>query len=249
MDAQDLFDTYRFVESAALYEQQLAKGIGNPIANKGGLAAAFMAIGRYADAMPLLEEVGEYEKRRVRGSAGQDDDIAVCRWICGDRAGALEMARALVRGVGKGTVQFAPDLAGGVSYGVLLYYMALSLPSQPDIDLSLSFLRGRTKAKKSSPWPMPVAQFLLGQLIFPEMLAAGFGTPSLDRVKRSATNDLLTLRQLTNALFAMALHCRAAGDEAECLKWFNECAGLVNPLIEPGWHLAKAEVARSGQAR
>lgn len=204
---------------------------------------------RYAEAIPLLEEVGEYEKRRLKGSAGRDDDIAVCRWICGDRAGALEMARALVRGVGKGTVQFTPDLAGGVSYGVPLYYMALSLPSQPDIDLSLSFLKGRTKAKKSSPWPMPVAQFLLGQVTFAEMLAAGFGTPNLDRVKRMATNDPLTLRQLTNALFAMALHCRAAGDEADSLKWFSECAGQVNPLIEVEWHLAKAEVARSGQAR
>ena len=250
MDASALFDAYRFAESVIAYEEQLTKGIGDPIVNKSGLGKAFMAVGRYADAIPLLQEVGEYERQQVQGSAGRDRHILVCRWIIGDRSGALGMARVLVRGVPGKTVRFAPDLAGGVSYGVLLYYVALSMPSQPELDISLSFLKGRVdKAQKPTSWPMPVAQFLLGQITFPEMLAAGFDTTSLDRLKRTAAKDLLTRRELTNALFAMALHCRAIGDEAESLKWFSECAGLVNPLIELEWHLAKAEVARSGQAR
>jgi len=244
MDARQLFDAYRFDDAVVAYKDQLTKGIDDEWANLDGLGKALMASGQYAEAMPYLEKVGQYQSNLLPGAPGREIPLSVCHWVLGDREQGLKMIRDLVIAVRDRVITYA-DLAGGVSQGIILCYMATTMQCQDDIKLALRFLTDRTKNKlKIKSWPGPAALLLLGNTTFEESVQNATGAPELSRAKAIANADLLKRRQLTNVLFAAAVERRLAEDETECSVYMVECANLTNPLLEYEWHLAKKEASQ-----
>jgi hypothetical protein len=244
MDAYDLFTSYRFSEAVTAYERQLEQNIGLEWANKDGLAVALMAAGSYRDAIPYLEAVGAYERSCNPGGAGRDIELSVCHWMIGDQEQGLKIIKDLVIAVRDRVVWYA-DAAGGVSQGVILWYMAEALNAKHDIDLARTFLIARANNKlRITSWPGPAALILLKKWTFEQALEDATGTADLSGATAIAEGDLMKRRKLTNALFAAALERRMAGDEAQCKAYLTACASLTNPLIEYEWHLAMHEAAK-----
>jgi tetratricopeptide (TPR) repeat protein len=244
MDADDLFTSYQFSDAVKAYERHLEQNIGSKWANKGGLGTALMAAGSYRDAIPYLEAVAAYERSGNHGGAGRDIELSVYHWMIGDHDQGLKIIKESVVAVRDRVVRYA-DAAGGVSQGVMLWYMAEALNATRDIDLARTFLIARANNKlRITSWPGPAALILLKKWTFEQAVEDGTGTADLSGAKAIAETDLRKRRKLTNALFAAALERRMAGDEAQCKAYMISCASLTNPLIEYEWHLAKHEATK-----
>jgi tetratricopeptide (TPR) repeat protein len=244
-EGRQLFKAGRFAEAVNAYQKQLADGSGDRIANVGGLAEALMAMGRYADAVPLLSEAGEYEKKiGLPGSSGRDTEISVCEWLSDNREHGLALMRAVVLGLRDGSIRYANDQIGGLKQGLLFNYMAVAANVPADRQLGTDFIRKMSQSKIAKNWPGPVGQYLLGVTSLEEALEAGTGARDFEQASQLAATDLLKRRRLTNVLFNAAVASRISGDVPRCSRFMHACATLENPLIELDWHLAKAEVTR-----
>ncbi len=105
-----------------------------------------MTAGSYRDAIPYLEAVGVYEKSCNPGTLGREIELSVCHWVFGDQEQGLRIIRDPVVAIRDRVVRYA-DLAGGVSQGVILWYMAEALNAKRDIDLARTFLTARANNK------------------------------------------------------------------------------------------------------
>lgn len=199
-----------------------------------------MASGEYADAIPTFEKVDGYESRLVPGALGRQEQLSVCHWLVGNHSRALDIIRELVASVRDGKITYT-DFAGGVSQGMILCYMAVTLRSPSDVDLAMSYLKNRAEHRQIHNWPGPAALYLLGQVTFDDAVQNATGFTDLTQAKAAAEQDLMKRRHLTNILFSAAVERRMAGEEAGCHVYMAECASLTTPLIEYEWHLAKGE--------
>ncbi len=134
-----------------------------------GLAGSLMGAGQYAEAIPFFEEVSANGRSELPASAGCLEQISVCHWMAGDRQAALDSIRELVLAVRDGRITFT-DFAGGVSQGLILCYMAITLGSIGDVDLAMNYLKTLASRPRIKNWPGPAAQFLLGGLTFAEAM-------------------------------------------------------------------------------
>lgn len=242
MEAKQLFRDCKFDEAVAVYKDQLSSGVGDELANIDGLSRALMAAGKYAEAIPYLERVGQ-DKRLLPGSPGEDKSISVCYWVLGERERGFEMMRALVVGVRDRVITYA-DMAGGVSQGIMLCYMATALQRDDDVKLALTFLADQAKKSRIQIWPGPAALLILGTRTIEDSIERATGVSELARAKPIAEADGRKRRHLTNVLFAAAVSRRLAGDDVGGHAYMAECAGLTNPLAEYEWYLARSEVSQ-----
>ena len=208
-----------------------------------GLATALISARRYADALPLLEQLSNRERALQVGMPGRGVEIATIQWILGLRAEAMQIARDLTRGILDGTILYA-DGAGGVTQGTLLYYMAASIGDLATVEYALSYLKTLASKPRIQQWPGPIAQFLIRKVTLFDLLKEGTGTSELAMAISKASRDLLTRRRLCNILFADGVVHRSNGDEALCIQRMKECEKLTNPLLEMDWFLARDEVDR-----
>ena len=79
MDAFEFFKNRRYAEAISAYRQLLER---NPDdwAAIAGLSKALMAIGAYAEALPLLERLDEDERASLPGHPGSRRDISCSYW-------------------------------------------------------------------------------------------------------------------------------------------------------------------------
>lgn len=240
--ARQLLDLYRFSEAVDAYKLQLHEVPEDKWANMGGLARSLMGAGEFAEAVPYLERLNEYEHGLLPGNLGREIQLSVCHWMVGDRMAALNMIKELVIAVRDGKIGYT-DIAGGVTQGLMLAYMAITLHVLPDVDIAMNYLKNLAKARRIQYWPGPAAMFLLGGITFGEAVKDATGNPDPAQAKAIAERDLMKRRKLTSILFAAGTERRMAGDEAGCKMFMTECAGLTNPLVEYEWYLAKYEAS------
>jgi len=243
--AYDLYKSHHFREAIEAYKQQLRDG--GPYdewVNSDGLAHALMAANEYAEAIPLMEKMGEYSTNSHPGALGRQNELSVCHWMLGERTQALEIIKGLVIAVRDGKIYYT-DFAGGTSYGVILCYMAATLGVSSDVNLALKYLKKLSTRRYIRNWPGPAALYLLGQVTFDDAVKQATGVVDLPQAGKIAEQDVLMRRHFTNILFAAGVERRLAGDEPGCRMYMAECASLTNTLCEYEWHLAKAEVAAS----
>jgi hypothetical protein len=210
-------------------------------------------VGGYEEALPLYQRVDADEKGRSHitpGHPGQQMDISCLNWIIGDRSKAIALIRALVDGIVDGSIQYSTDVAGGMTQGLLLYYMGATANQPSQTGFALDYMRERVDELKSfhglNGWPAPVARYYLGELSFGDLLAAATGQPDLSKAIDVARGQLLRRRRLCQALFHDGVKSRLQGAEGECIGRMRECYALENPLIEQEWYLARYEVKRVG---
>jgi tetratricopeptide (TPR) repeat protein len=237
--ALQLLRDRRFNESVEAYRRQLSEG-SDEWGNTEGLGHALMAAGEFAEAIPYLDKVSKYASSLYPGALGRQPELSVCHWMIGDRDRGLRIIRDLVVAVRDRKIGYA-DISGGVPYGLILCYMAITLGSKSDVDLAMKYLKKISARAWIENWPGPVAKFLLGGLTFGEALKEASGSADLAGAKKWAAQDSWGPRRLAPLLFAAGTERRMAGDEAGCRMFMTECASLRNPLVEYEWYLAKSE--------
>jgi hypothetical protein len=208
------------------------------------MASALRAVGKYEEALLLFERVGAHERRDevAPGRPGRLIDIACLHWLLHDYSKAIGLMHGLAAGILDGSIKYG-DAAGGMSQGLLLYYMAISNDISEEESFALDYLRNRVKRSFSNIWPCPVAQYYLGDVTFEFVMEAVNRqpvSPLLDKAKA----ELGRRRDLSVALFHDGVKSRVQGDEEHCLARMRECYGLENPLMEQEWYLARYEVQK-----
>lgn len=238
--ARQLLSLYRFSEAADAYKRQLREGTDDEWANMGGLARALMATGEFAEAIPYLEKLNTHEHEMLPGNLGRETELSVCYWMIGERVRALGIVRGFVVAVRDGKIGYT-DIAGGVTQGLILCYMAATLHTPSDVDLAMKFLKKLATRSRIKYWPGPAALFLLGGITFGEAMKDATGSADLAEAKKIAEQDLMKRRNLAAILFAAGTERRMAGDDAGSRMFFAECASLSHPQVEYEWYLAKNE--------
>ena len=242
----DLLEAHQFDRVLVECEKRLRRD-PDDMAAIGTAAAALKALGRYEEALPYYEKVGDYEKRDnvAVGRPGRQKDIACIHWMLGDKTLATQSMTALVDGILDGSINYG-DIAGGVSQGLLLYYMGLTAGDERAKTKALAYMRDRAKRSAIRMFPGPVARYYLDLIDFGDVLAAvteKYGSVRDEAMAlQLASTDLLRRRYLCVALFHDGIKARARGDERYCMKRMRECFALENPLIEQEWYLARYEV-------
>jgi hypothetical protein len=222
------------------------------------MAKALRATGEYREALSFYEQVAEHRRQdRVAnimtpGSAPWDIDIACLYWLCGDRAKAMRMMHGLAAGILDGSIQYASDAAGGMSQGLLLYYMAVSDNKPEQMSFALDYMRNRLKGRMIQTWPCAVASYYLGDITFAKVMEDVENVDGQVRLAPHVDPAVLELgrrKDLCVALFHDGVRSRARGDEAHCLARMRECYALENPVNQQEWYLARYEVEKAGSER
>jgi tetratricopeptide (TPR) repeat protein len=246
--AAELFDSHKYADALALGRQMLSV---NPddIGAIRLMADALVALERYDEAIPLYERVDAYEKRRSHvtpGHPGRQMNISCLYWFLGNRPKAIALMRGLVDGILNGSIQYSTDVAGGMTQGLLLYYMGTTANQPDQTTFALNYMRNRLKRRfASDSWPSPVARYYLGEISFSEVLAAATEQSQLQPAIDVARVNLLNRRHLCGALFHDGIKSRVEGAEGQCLARMRQCYALENPRIEHEWYLARYEVEQA----
>jgi tetratricopeptide (TPR) repeat protein len=246
MNALDLLRAHKYADAIAACRQILSAN-PNDFAAIDTMASALLALERYEEALPLFERIDAHEKQReiTPGHPGRQLEISCLYWFMGDRSKAIALMRGLVDGILDRSIQYG-DAAGGMTQGLLLYYMGATANQPNQMAFALDYMRNRLKRKFGfENWPCPVAHYYLGDISFDDLLAAATGQRDLSQATDIARVKLLGRRQLCGALFHDGAKSRAHGAEEQCLARMRQCYALEDPLIEPEWYLARHEVEQA----
>lgn len=249
MTVQDLMRSHRYAEAIVDLRRQLAT---NPedIAAVEGMAKALRANGDYAEALSFFGRLATHRKEDraanvlAPGSAAWQIDIACLHWLLDDHSEAIRLMHNLAGGILDGSIKYG-DAAGGMSQGLLLYYMAVTENISKEVSYALDYLRNRVKRGFGQVWPSPIARYHLGDIAFETVMEAVDRQPNLAGPLGPAKLELGKRRRLTLALFHEGVGSRARGDEEHCRTRMRECYELENPLIEQEWYLARYEVQKA----
>jgi hypothetical protein len=222
-------------------------------ASMEGMARALRARAQYTESLAFFERLSIQRSRNdaanrvVPGSFPWNIDIACLHWMLGNESKAMQMMRGMVAGVLDGAVGYG-DAAGGITQGLLLYYMGVSIDRRPEVAFALDYMRNRVDRSVSRVWPAPVAQHYLGDITFEQLLEAANRRANLAVEVEAWKIDLGRRRRVTVALFHNGIRGRAHGDNEHCLARMRQCRELENPLLEQEWYLARYESGRAERA-
>jgi tetratricopeptide (TPR) repeat protein len=244
----DLLYQHRYHEAYGIFDK-LARNSrcesGLDFANR---ATIRLFLNRLPEALADFTQANQFA-REEKATGGKSspylENIAAVQWLLGERDAAIETARSSVRGLLSGEIQYA-DNAGGVSNGLLLWYMAITKSDIAVRDYAEKFLQKLAKKSRIQYWPGPLALLALGEKTAEEILRERWSTSNLDELtgQSPTKKNLLKRRQLVQALFYWATSLRKTNHEEQCLALFLRCVSIPNPLgIEEEWYLAQREVA------
>jgi hypothetical protein len=258
MKVRELMRSHGYAEAIAELQRNLEQ---NPedMAAVADMAKALEANGEYKEALLLFERLAEYEKGNVRvnaaapGRAAWQIEVASLHWLADNHTEAVRLMHGLAAGILDGSINYG-DAAGGMSQGLLLYYMAVSEKLSGEASFALDYLRGRVTrltrihSNLCTVWPCPVAQYYLEDIPFEKVIESvnhRIVSPFVDEAKAELGKRI----RLTVALFHEGVLRRAHGDEDGCLARMRECYALENPLKGQEWYFARYEVHRAGNLR
>jgi hypothetical protein len=136
-----------------------------------GMALVLRAKGEYEESLFFFKrlaterETDEAANLLAPDSAAWRIDMACLDWLSEDRAKAIELMHGLAAGILDGSIKYG-DAAGGMSQGLLLYYMAITNNLPEEVSFALDYLRNRVKRSFGQIWPTPVAQYCLDKISF-----------------------------------------------------------------------------------
>lgn len=249
MNVQALMRSHRYGEVIADLRRRLAS---NPedMASVEAMAKALRAKGKNAKALSFFECLAACRKEDktanilAPGSVAWQIDIACLHWLLDDHSEAVGLMHGLAAGILDGSIKYG-DAAGGMSQGLLLYYMAVTENDLQEVSFALDYLKNRVKRAAGQIWPCPIAQYYLGDIAFETVMEAVNRQPKLAGSPDPAKLELGRRRRLTLALFHDGVRSRVEGDEGHCIDRMQECYELENPLIEQEWYLARYEVQKA----
>lgn len=253
MKLQELIKLRRYSEVIADLKRGLER---NPedMAAVEGMALVLRAKGDYEESLLFFKrlaaqrESNETTKILASGSAAWRIDTAILYWLSQNRGKAIDLMHSLAAGILEGSIKYG-DAAGGMSQGLLLYYMAITSSLPSEVSFALDYLKNRVKRNAGQLggqiWPTPVAQYYLSEISFDDVMEAVSRLPTLTGPLAAEKREVSMRRRLCVALFHGGVKFRVQGDEEHCLARMNECIALENPLIEQEWYLARYEVEKT----
>jgi hypothetical protein len=249
-----LMRSRKYAEAIPHLQQYLSR---NPddVAAMEAIAKALRINGEHSDALSFYELRAALRSQdkianiMTPGSAPWDLDISCLHWICGDHLKAIGLMHVLTAGVLNGSIKYSSDAAGGVSQGLLLYYMGVSDSKTQETSFALDYLRNRINDSYSRVWPSAVASYYLGDVAFTKVMEDVNRPPRLAPPIDPAILELSRRKRLCVALFHDGVRSRALGEEAHCVARMRECYALENPINEQEWYLARYEVERAENQR
>jgi tetratricopeptide (TPR) repeat protein len=251
MKAHELLSARKYTDAIIEYRRALAKNPDDMGAVEG-IAEALRAEGEYRESLSFFERLqtqrreDERANRVPQGSDAWQIDIACLYWFLGNISIAIQRMHGLAAGILDGSIKYG-DAAGGMTQGLLLYYMAVTAKKPDKASFALTYMRNRIKKSFLRGWPRPVAEYYLGDATFDDVM----GEVNRQRVSPAMMEawkiELGKRRRLTVALFHDGVRSRARGDEEQCRARMRECYGLENPLLEQEWYLSRHEVQQAGQ--
>lgn len=239
MNLKELYRTHQYENVVALCKTELGRTPGDP----GWLAElgeSLLCLGRLDEALSQYQLADKFRDARLN-SRPFLNRIGSIQWLLGRHDDSMETLKSAVDGILDGSIEFA-DAAGGVSQGLLLWYAGVAACDDAAKQHALKYLRKLAGKSCSRLWPGPLAAFALGEKPQATVLAELGGTTDLKTLLKRAKKDLLTRRELVQALFYFGVRERSEGNEAECLAWLAKCANLENPILEVEWYLANGEL-------
>jgi tetratricopeptide (TPR) repeat protein len=243
----DLLVGGQFEEAIAAYKRDLSI---NPEKRgaRDGLASALMGAGQYEAAIPLKWAAHEDDVRETPDTCGKLFDLACAYWCIDDRQRAIELAHGLVEGNLARRINMAPDLAGGASFGLVLYYMAVTVHRDDEREYALAFLQ-KLKAKydKTPTFfadPKVTVQQLFGSATFEDAVEAASKERSVVPALAKASILRAVAVKLSVVLFFDGIFRRAAGDEAGFRERMNDVCKLAHWADPIYWYFARNEVGR-----
>lgn len=150
------------------------------------------------------------------------------------------------------------DSAGGVGPGLLLWYVSIRQKDEQHEELALSYLRDIRKKNPMALWPRHLADFVVGDMSFEDVLAQEFKSIEIDELERIANKDepppefveydpdkppqgFMLRRQLARALFYGGVKIgRDKPDVGRDL--LERCTRLRDVYLENEWYLAFLEL-------
>ena len=251
MNAIDLFSTGRFKDAISAFQQKLVDE-PDDIAWIDGLAKSFLAVEDFRSAIPLLQRVHQHQKR-IPDSPGQLLEISCAHWCLEDRPRAMELAHELCEGIIKGSVNMAPDGAGGATFGLVLHYMAATAGNDAERDYAVDYLQKLNVKYDKHPhryfYPKHTVKQLLGEMSFEDALEGATHTQegqtttrNLTAAYRAAEINLTIKHRLGQVLFHDGAIRRAQGDEAGCMSRMKDVFALGYQTESIRWYLARHEV-------
>lgn len=207
-------------------------------------AIALLCMNRFRDAYDAYEEADQAERIRAPAHNRDLDAMGLCLWLVGDRSAALPLIREHLDLPMKRKLTYG-DFAGGASEGLVAYYAGVSLPDIDTKTKALRHLRKIANGKRHRGWPKPIARFLVGDLPLEKVLIEAAEADDIETAINHARVDILSRRQLVEALFYAAIRKRDEGQEAECLGLLAKVADLPISHTEIEWFLAKHEIEQA----
>jgi tetratricopeptide (TPR) repeat protein len=250
MNVHGMLMAHKYMEVALECRMTLEKNPDDIVAVEG-LAKALRAKGEYTESLSFFERLAVLRHKDktasavAPGSLPWQIDIACLYWILGNQQKAIQFMCDLAAGVLDGSVKYG-DAAGGMSQGLLLYYMGVTAKKLEESSFALDYLRNRTNRNTNRAWPFAVAQYYLERASFEDVMDAvdrqilPFGTVP------PAKSALGRRRRLVVALFHDGVKRRVRGEEEQCLIRMRECREIENPLLEQEWYLARHEMESGG---
>ena len=243
MDAFEFFENQRYAEAISEYRKLLERN-PNDWAAVDGLSTSLMIAGAYAEALPLLGRLDEYERAELPGHPGSKCKIACSYWCLDQWPAAMKLMRGLAEGILDRSIKYG-DLAGGVQQGLLLHYMGVTAKDRKAVEFALSYLRKLAKKSRISMWPEPLARYILEEIGFDDMWRVATDETGRTQPSNPAWKGLMMRRETCVALFHDGIRHRAEGREKLCMERMRECTKIDARFIEPECHLARYEVERA----
>lgn len=244
MDALDYLVAGRFDEAVPAYLEELAYD-GQDISAIAGLASAYMGLGNYRSAIPLMQRVHESNKRNL-DHPGQHLYLAIAYWCLDDRDHAIKLVFGLCASILNRTVSMAPDSAGGATFGLILQYMAVTMNDSAKLDYALRYLKKLNVKYDKTPrryrYPVATVKQLLGELSFEDALESATGERDLKAGYRAADKNRSIKLDIGEVLFHDGALRRANGDEVGCKTRMQEVFALGYRTEPVRWYLARHEV-------
>lgn len=244
MTALDLLMAGRFDEAIDAYKLELAND-PTDIGSVDGLSHAYRESGLFGAAIPLMERVHEHQKRNP-DHPGQHLYLSVAYWCLDDRSCAIDLVHGLCVAILDGSVSMAPDHAGGATFGLVLYYMAVTAGDEVDRDYALHFLKKLNVKYDKRPtmfrYPVASVKQLLGEVSFEDALESATGERTLAGAYCATKGNRSTMLALGQVLFHDGAIRRAHGDEAACSERMQEVFDLGYQTESVCWYLARHEV-------
>lgn len=247
---QDLMRSHRYAEAIADLRRDLASNPDDMLAISI-MSKALRAEGKYGEALSFFKRLDDHTKqdevRKVIAPGSEEAwgiDIACLHWLLDDHAEAIRLMHGLAAGILDGSIKYG-DAAGGMSQGLLLYYMAITDKIGEEASFALDYMRNRVR-RPGLAWPKVLGQYHLEEVPF-EIVMERVNRRVVSTVSDTATLELGRRGRLSVALFHDGVRSRVQGNEEHCLARMQECCALDTPYILQEPYLARYEVQKARQ--